>query len=196
MERLLEAKTVVIGREYLVPSMPASSLKLEPTGKPCTTLAEFIPISGVPHNDAAFGFGDDYHVHFDFRFLHDKIYDILLSTTKNDDDVQSYERKPTSVLRFPAYLGTDHSGIVERPFRCLRKPPLYQIRQCGFMLLTLQGVFSGKAVAPAKPICPHHGAILSGMTRRGCLTCPNHGLRFSAATGKMVKRRIPKYCEG
>ena len=42
-----------------------------------------------------------------------------------------------------------------------------------------------KPLGPRR-ICPHKGADLSRMpVRDGCVTCPLHGLRFDAETGRV-----------
>lgn len=174
MERINDVKDPIVGETYLVMCIRVK----------CT---DWTPVMGVPHNDAPYGFGDFWHMHYDFRFLPQDAMNELLNTAKSDPE-------PTCSVPTPMGVAFPVSDTVEARWmelKMVRPMPLFKVEACGFMLSSLQKAFRHQKIDPQHPICPHRQVCLNGTAKeRGALVCPAHGLRWHEKTGKMIAKRL------
>lgn len=169
----------VIGQTYMVRSVMAKIFSQE----------EPVPVIGTAHSDKAYGFGEDKHWHLDYRFLSERIYQGFVKQVRAEDAMYVNDKAET-VLRYVV----DHDNVdfeeraVKRPFKYLRKMPVYPIQSCNWMVEALSK-FAGKKIDPKRPVCPHRGVCLRGMqTEKNAIVCPGHGLAWDSKTGAYVDR--------
>lgn len=170
MERVDEMLTApVVGKYYLVP----------------TVLFEFHsvirpwPIMGTKHDDAEHLNFPHLHYHFDWRFIAPKM--------------SIYRRSETLQLNFGLilhYIGRELPAPIYRRRRCQRPMPLNTIFSMVPTGMALHRAWAGKdAHRDAHGlICPHRGTALGSITPQpdGSITCPLHGLKFCATTGRSI----------
>jgi hypothetical protein len=157
-----QTSPLVEGRFYLVPTVRAQWW-----GK----VADW-PVIGPLHNDGKiFHFKAD-HYHVDARFLPRrwrKLYQVFTS--------------PLSALVLPA--------PVMRRRKCVRAHLEYfvDLRRDTSPLDVLRTMFAGQQCPQGKGgwICPHQKASLGSIKPvDGIITCPLHGLRIDAASGRVL----------
>lgn len=174
-----------VGEKYLVHCLDST---MEPfNAKYAWFDFPWTPIIGVAHNDKKSGFGDFKHMHYDYRFMNDAQMSYLVGRSEADScSTASPLRFVTDDCVKPRF------GWAE--LKCLRRMPIYGLGACGFMLKTLQPEFWDARIDLENPVCPHHGVCLKNLpVRKGVVTCPAHGLRFSMRTGRMVEQKLKEW---
>jgi len=178
--------------------------------RPCVRAAwwsaveiEWVPIIGPRHEDQEFIGVKPQHFHVDYRFVPKRQRD-------GDEEgpavyrpsVPTIFRRPVNVVSplwptAPSSIDIDELG---------RYPDLpvsswYQVRRFTYTgpypaypfdrPQWLHGLYEAYRRRRLKPgmVCPHRGADLTGMVldEEGCVTCPLHGLRWNATTGKIAR---------
>lgn len=153
----------VIGQFYLVPTI---------WGRWYDTYAAW-PVIGNRHEDAEFfGFSAE-HFHIDYRFarVHKSWLRLVMSAPLHDS-FNVPTQKPT--LRRRKCLRYQH--VFDGPAK---------------IMSPFRSSFAGQQCAKGKRgwVCPHrHIALGSTPAIDGIITCPLHGLRIEAETGKVCSR--------
>jgi hypothetical protein len=151
----------IVGQLYLVPTV---------FGKFYNLVRDFVVI-GNRHEDAEFfDFGLE-HYHLDFRFFRG-----------SDPD---FYRVTSSPLH--AQGGYPLTKPVLKRRKCLREQHIFD--GPSRIMSPFRNAFEGRQCAHGKRgwVCPHrHIALGSTPAIEGVITCPLHGLRIDAETGKCL----------
>lgn len=171
----------VVGRFYLVPGVTHRFADRD----------GWFPVMGAKHEDKEhIGFAH-YHYHPDWRFMPDWAWeyytDIGEQRAFGRPLCHGHPGAPHDILPF---------GPVEyRRRRCRRAPPentIFAVQPGG---RALHRAWAGKDARPGPHgwICPHRGTALGSVPVNpdGTVTCPLHGLKFCAKTGKSVPTQPP-----
>ena len=158
----------VPGRFYMVPSV-----KFEWLGWHREMLW---PIIGPPHNDLEFFNFEDVHWHVDIRFL-------TAAHLLHAGGVNVIEGKPIPLKML------DGQRPVLRRFRCHDNIEKYHHADSP-SVQNLNSHFSGRQSIAGRHgwVCPHQNVPVGTMApdADGIITCPLHGLRIDALTGRCV----------
>lgn len=129
------------------------------------------PILGIRHTDNRFFNFEVEHYHLDMRFL-------------GRDDAHDAYSAPLS-----ARAGWPLPRPERRSFRCRRATLDYPYAD-KHPIMEINDAYAGVQARRARTgwICPHQRALLNAIPADadGVLTCPLHGLRIDAATGRCV----------
>lgn len=180
IERIEDAKEVVIGRYYNVPCVKWSPvLPLNGAHRPWWLGATPVIIGGLHDDREIIGFTDD-HWHFDWRFCPAYIWKQIVRWS---DPNWSAAAKVISIQ--------NTSGVVFRAHRkCLRGHILFPGRSTEHrspFLSKLEAAYAGTKLNCGH--CPHRGIKMTGAPlENGLLVCPGHGLSFHPETGLMTPR--------
>ena len=169
LQRVTElTQPALVGRYYLVPTIECSFLG----GR-----NRVWPVTGPLHTDAELGL-PGHHYHVDGRF-------VSLGA--------AYELRHLRDLSFAiaAQPISIFQAAVWKRRRCLRKQPIYPRQAAGGSkaFLALWAAFAGHQckTGAAGWICPHRGTALGSLpVTDGVITCPLHGLRIEAETGRVL----------
>lgn len=168
--RFIDRPTV--GKFYLVPCVVGYNEKYE--------LFYDLPILPFPHSDKNFGeVGAKIHIHFDMRFLKEKLYFMDSNNSKCVHNVHSVF-EPDGSLKDKFYL---------EPRKCYRQ-------ETGFCGLSPQRLLATQPQAMAwymsqigqsckGKICPHWKKEMIE-TKEGTWECPYHGLIGDPETEKII----------
>lgn len=195
----------VVGRRYLVPTVEYPYLSPEPSWWPL-----FFPF----HNDQEFFAFPHEHYHVDVRFLGVRKLRQMAGRPiywNGESDWpaawRTAQRSPLGARRASAYeagvtewmaakgLKTNAAGMIEPPpivWRPLAlksaEPPPYQFHDAK-QIKAMADHYGGHQCAKARTgwVCPHRDIPLGQFAPvDGIITCPLHGLRVVAATGKVL----------
>lgn len=144
----------------------------------------WLPVIGPKHSDAEVVKFPWPHWHIDWRFAPAKAWAYA-----------SAVRIPGYVYGRPIQCPNNRNEIVvlegpaDRLMKCKRPLPPYieagKISWKEDWVTELRKMFCGTKITNG--LCPHRGIPASAMIREGdVLTCPGHGLRFSATTGEAL----------
>lgn len=151
----------VVGEFYLVPIIH---------GKWYDRVADF-PVIGHRHNDIEFFDFEREHYHLDFRFFRGTGF------------------KYASTAPLHAHEGFPLGKPVLKRRKCLRDQHIFD--GPSYIMSPFRKSFAGQQCAKGKRgwVCPHrHIALGSTPAIDGIITCPLHGLRIEAETGKVCSR--------
>jgi Rieske [2Fe-2S] domain len=136
-------------------------------------VGDWVPIVGGVHSDPEIG-ADFLHAHYDRRF------------------VQRVLSSPLIVVAVRAEYGyphfPSHDTLIE-----YRRKKCWREQDKSFRNYADQVVRSLETLMPPTAkmvdfICPHRGVSLASVPqKKGCVTCPAHGLAWQVKTGKLVK---------
>lgn len=162
---------------------------------PCVKVTEWhrfkgwLPILGPFHEDAEFVKFPWMHYHLDWRFVPQRVF----------DDMSAY-RGPAyvhaSVIQCPNRMGdiTISAGPELKRMKYKRPTPAYPSSAATWLPQLTDKYVDAKIV---RGLCPHRGIPVEAMVRDGdILTCPGHGLRFSASTGRICRQANPSINSG
>ena len=176
----------IVGKFYMVPAILMMRFSW--------TKEQWWPVTGPLHTDAdPFNFPWP-HYHIDARFLTTRHAQVYLGGNRfTECPYEAHLSVPVSALssiqnRNPPYIDPPEPQL--RRMRCARTGTGYPYDISG----AVQGLrkdYAGDAArrnAEGHLICPHRGARLDQLVpdAEGVITCPLHGLRFNADTGKCV----------
>lgn len=181
----------IIGRYYLVPCVYVDHKIAEGRGRWLGPQQERVtepyrqiqtgwwPVIGPRHEDAGLGF-HPYHWHYDMRFL---AAWQMQERTRNGNDLVRIFGQPLS----------DYGGLIGPEYRrrkCARKMAVTN------RLETLRDAllphYQEATLKGPCMVCPHRGIPLASLpTIDGVVTCPGHGLKFYAATGRLIRGETP-----
>lgn len=163
-------KPPIPGKYYLVPCIQSER---EITG---FHIGEWVPIIGGLHSDPEIG-ADFLHFHYDLRFC-DRI---VAANATIVIAVHRYGQTP-----FP----TQQTPIEYRRKQC-RRANNENFRNYAYNIVrSLEALMDDKRMVDF--ICPHRGVNLASVPhKRGCVTCPAHGLAWHVETGELAK--IPTF---
>lgn len=160
----------VIGQCYSVPTVELEFLR--------TTKAW--PVMGLKHEDAEHLNFPYEHYHFDWRFMPD----FAFRQCASHDDVQRIFGR---VLH---YIDRALSAPRYRLRKCRRQMPVCTIFTTAVNGVALHRAWAGRDAihSPRGLICPHRGTALGSIapSADGTITCPLHGLKFCATTGRSI----------
>lgn len=187
--------------ELQAPPVPGQSYVV-----PCVRFrGSWWPVTGPEHDDAELGV-DERHLHFDIRFLSDtrvqQLAEEALDLLRKAADRQglgtlvaaawSTLEVAARTLEVAERLALNIVGPAceTRPRRMLCRRP-QSTRFSAWFQLMLEQRFEN-AVAQDCRTCPHRGLPLTSLPvdDEGGVTCPGHGLRWSASTGRLMPRRF------
>jgi len=159
-----------IGKMYLVPCVRAD----EKTPPRPARGSEWIPILLPFHEDSEIVNFPHWHYHLDFRFLSPRQW-------KNSGLSVVIHRRPVgddALLEF--FDGT----VTYKRRKCLREMPSFYPETKWHKELSA----AYAKIGLVKWKCPHRGLDLEGCPIvNGVVTCPGHGLRFNAKTGRVIQ---------
>ena len=164
-----------------------------------------MPVVGTVHDDAEHIRADFQHIHVDYRFLCQRDHRRLLHRTGVDDDhsgVNPVFILPISVvvpadteqpITIEEAIRSNHStekwlGVRRRPY--LGPYPEYPQGERIWWHSALTAAYADRQLIDGH-ICPHQGTDLAGIVpdHAGVVTCPLHGLRWCARTGRISGTR-------
>jgi Rieske [2Fe-2S] domain len=167
IDRLTEP--AVVGRTYLVPTVAA----MWPEGYVTAPW----PVIGPKHTDVEFLNFTWNHYHVDARFVLSRAHLKLVHKL-------AYFSTPTSDSHHPL------ADVIWQPIRMRRKMPIYPERfRWDFGIRAIAAHYAGHQCKSGKGgwICPHRNAPLGSLSPvDGVITCPLHGLRIDAVSGKVL----------
>ena len=186
-------ETPIVGRRYLRPCVRASWPRTQP---------KWIPVVGTLHKDTEHLHADFLHIHVDHRFLCDRDRQRALR------EAEDYERfdgvNPVFMIPISKVVpaGTVQTITVEEAIRSnhpvekwlsvRRRPylgpyPEYPQVERTSWRLGLTAAYADHQLTDGH-IGPHQGTDLTGIAPDddGVVTCPLHGLRWCARTGRIV----------
>jgi hypothetical protein len=158
-----------VGRFYRVPSVRVLAWR---------GFTGWLPVIGPKHEDAEVVNFPWPHFHMDWRFAPERVFGWY-------QDIRGPSYVYGAVIQCPDRHGLKvvAEGPTPKLMKCKRASPPYPADVPWIAALT-------KQFACAKLIkgaCPHRGIPVSAMIRNGdVLTCPGHGLRWSAITGEAL----------
>lgn len=182
----------VVGRFYLVPSVlwSFSSTWGEPEAlKTLQALpdAKWWPVWGRKHDDREFFKFEFKHYHLDPRFL----------TKRHWKEFEWGFRSPLGVLQGKPLNHRDLPNGPPRPqlrrMKCTSLDTTWE-HAGQKTVLAMQAAFAGKQCRASKVgiICPHQRFPLGSIAPvDGVITCPLHGLRIDAASGRVLAKAEP-----
>lgn len=121
------------------------------------------------------------HIHVDYRFM-----------TKEQLKTCHFDLKKILGGRsIPALTAKNNfPAITERPFQCLRQfyPYAFIVNDTS-LYETLEDRFVDSCLDLSCPVCPHKGMPLNSVeVINGVISCPAHGLTFSAVDGSLIRK--------
>lgn len=167
----------VIGQFYLVPTVRY----------PWRGRTADWPVFPHLHRDAKFIKFDIDHYHVDPRFLNKRDW-----RCAGDDDDEAFKTSQVSPLSSRG-AGV-HPPIIWRRRTCQRAAIPYQIGYAPW-ISDMRDHFGGQQCERARTgwVCPHWNIPLGSFPAiDGVITCPLHGLRIDAETGRVVPSAGPK----
>ena len=166
-----------------------------------TNRIRWLPILGPFHSDREHISVEFQHVHVDYRFLNIGIREQLnrLLHSHPDDPLHRVYSTPTSLVTphgFDKAVALDEihrpeidlkSWLSVRPRKYQGPYPPYPYENVSW-LHDLSEAYAERTLINDH-ICPHRGADLAGIEpdAHGVVTCPLHGLRWCARTGRIVR---------
>lgn len=187
----------VVGRMYLVPCVLVGSPKSRKVLGSNTPprgcggmLPGWWPVIGPHHEDAELLNFPFQHWHYDLRFL---------SNAQVENRGKDGFHTTSSVLSVLPRPLTNHGELespVLRPRRCMREqvdwsnhPDIKRYTTRPEALRKMERITAQKHHGLKSCMrCPHRGLPLGSMpVIDGVITCPGHGIRFHASTGKVVQ---------
>ena len=161
----------------------------------------WLPVLGPIHADREHIGADFEHLHVDYRFLNlafRRHLDNLIQDSGDIRCINSVYSTPISYVSPLGYadpvkldkihqMGIDPSSWMSvRPRKYQGPYPPYPLGYFPW-LHDLNQAYAERTLIKGT-ICPHRGTDLSGITPddAGVITCPLHGLRWLASTGKIV----------
>ncbi len=148
------------------------------------TLNVDIPILNSPHNDSEITDQKFDHTHVDYRFICDVDLERVGNHYKCFEPHGHFSRQ----VSIPALIASN-INIYKKRLQCLRHFCVENDNSHVFKVGTVQKLAEKNkySLNMESKICPHHGTNLkSCKVIDGVITCPAHGLRFSAKTGELV----------
>lgn len=170
---------LTIGRLYLVPAIWWQRERKRPL---------WWPVIGPKHEDAEFLNFPWLHYHVDVRFVN---RNHLAQHYRRFDEMPRALAKIADILAQPL----SHTGMPDAPpapqwrrMKCQRAEIIYPY---GFttQVQNINAHFAGAQCARSKAgwICPHRHAPLASIAPiDGVITCPLHGLKINAETGRVI----------
>lgn len=171
----------VVGETYYVLSYEDNSF-----------VGGFAPVLGTVHEDRAYGFGSDRHIHVDLRFLAQRDFD------RWAENAERQKCQPYDIIRLSAGTCDAFGQPQSRPMVCQRRVEAYR-RASDSPTHVLDGHFNKAKLDMKRLRCPHHGTALGSMPcveANGCrraVVCPSHGLAWDRETGEMIPSAYLKY---
>jgi hypothetical protein len=182
-----------VGEVYLTPCLDLTGCTHQelpwPSFQSYQKAMHAIPVLGNHHQDPEFRFagGEKSHYHVDMRFLEELEFKFLWNTTSNYAN------------------NNEHVSFPIVPIHFMKNPPKpsLQAKVCFRTLADFSDIRLGQGddysdfeddmekhtLNLENPVCGHHGTSLKGMcVKNGIVTCPLHGARWSATTGKYVRK--------
>ncbi len=160
----------VVGKFYLVPTIDYWFYRTR----------DWYPIMGPKHDDKEHLEFVRQHYHPDWRFMPENIYRDVTETGE-----QQIYRWPLCHIDHPTF-----GPVVYKRRKCLRIPPPNTLVPRHEKGRALHRAWLGKDARPGPHgwVCPHRGTALGSVApdAAGHITCPLHGLKFCAVTGKSV----------
>ena len=161
----------------------------------------WLPILGPIHSDREHIGADFQHVHVDYRFLNLEIRQILDDYLFDPRDMPRFNRVYSKLISHVWPLGNEapveldeihlmdihpSSWMSVRPRKYQGPYPPYPHGYFSW-LHDLSEAYAERTLINGT-ICPHRGTDLSAIMPddAGAITCPLHGLRWLASTGKIV----------
>jgi hypothetical protein len=186
----------VVGRPYLVPCVDLSIYSTQDWDY-CGFRLAFrlrmltrIPVIGHSHKDPEFpgAGGEKQHIHLDVRFMNEmelEVWDITKRTLTNDN----FNGFPTIPI-VPSFADERSLTPTLKSRYCKRLMPNYrEAAFTGEYYQAFEDRFESSKIKLDKPICPHQGTPLGGISAvDGIVSCPTHGLGFCAKSGAMVRK--------
>ena len=183
---------LVIGQIYLRPCVRTKWLIAEPS---------WIPVIGSIHSDPEHVKADFEHIHTDYRFLptaiREQVEDDLQKSNKifNIHPVyvtpisQVWPENYEQMAEIEAVIAAgvpENTWLKIQPCEYLGPYPSYPVHLTPW-IKELSKAHAGDKLIDGK-ICTHQGTDLSGIApdSNGVITCPLHGLTWSARTKKIV----------
>ena len=163
----------IVGRFYLVPTIEGSFFWKRST---------VFPVTGPLHSDADYLNFPPMHYHIDGRFLSEHCLTRLLVDRWIENLALLIAGQPITTLQ----------PVVWKRRRCLREQPAYPHERALQRPKTfgkLWAAFAGRQckAEPSGWICPHRGTALGSLpVQDDVITCPLHGLRVEAQTGRVL----------
>jgi Rieske 2Fe-2S protein len=171
IDRLMEP--AIVGRIYLVPTVRAEW--------PHGDEPDDWPVIGPKHNDVEFLNFERLHCHVDARFVRRRTHRrVVASTSWQGIPRHEYFLRPLSHPPLP--------DIVWKPLTMLREMPAYPFHD-EVAIKAIAEHYAGRQCEHGKGgwICPHRKASLGSLAPvDGVITCPLHGLRIDAASGRVL----------
>ncbi len=172
----------VLGRYYLVPAILFRWRSYGDTGNPLEGDGlQWWPVWGPKHNDLEYFNFENLHYHVDPRFLTKRLWKRfgswrepladLQATPLNHADLKDGPPKPT-LRRMKCTMVHSEWSFIDRS-----------------AVIDMNKAFAGQQARHGKRgfVCPHKLFPLGTvMPVDGVVTCPLHGLRIDAATGRCV----------
>lgn len=181
----------VVGRFYLVPAIRMDRYNRDPVSR--LSRALWWPVTGSRHSDAEFfNFPRD-HYHLDARFINGRHIDQIAGRTLRDFAMALVYSQPVSGQTY-AYGGEfPLAAPTMVRMRCARALPTYPHGDKK-TVHELNAAFAGRKAkrGPHGWVCPHRGYLLGQVPpdQDGRITCPLHGLRLYAETGKCIGHNL------
>ncbi len=151
-------------------------------------LEEYIPLTGIPHNDVEDNDIDVVHQHIDLRFCTLSLLRKLNPSVCWGDFNFDY-----TWTTFATRLDTDtiSENIFYRKMECIRllNQKNYFLPNDGMIKLEDKLEKENFNLNKNCKICPHRNTNLTTYQPvNGVITCPAHGLSFDSETGKLIRK--------
>ena len=176
----------VMGQRYLVPCVEITADDIK--GYCEGMLKGWWPVMGPEHEDARFFDFPHSHWHFDARFMSAR--QLRNRAHRSFLLGKIGQQEAVFVLTFPL---TNHGNLRAPELRrkqCLRQMPEWERTLPALPKLERVLLAEGRTLKGNCKVCPHRGFPLASLpvAADGGVTCPGHGLRWHAETGKMLQR--------
>ena len=186
MERIDDLREPpAVGRIYLVPTVRYRIYEYT---------ADW-PVIGPKHTDAEIiGFPHP-HYHMDVRFVSKRHAECLVGRSLwTARDIYMIAAAVPLSIRVPGGGIEPHPPIIYRRRKCIRAGRHPERWAPWHVDLTNAYADASIVQTPAGPVCPHKGAPLGSIApdADGVITCPLHGLRFCAKSGRCLGNETPR----
>ena len=173
MKAPIPTEQVTVGKFYMVPAVRVVDWH------GCKN--EWIAVIGPKHEDAEIIGFKWQHFHIDWRFAPRRVFDRMASIM-GGAYVHAYPIQDPDGRGDKAIL----EGPVLRRLKCKRELSGPFPRAAARWIPALEEKFACARLVNG--LCPHRGIPVSAMHRDGdVLTCPGHGLRWSATNGELIR---------
>ncbi len=159
----------------------------------------WVPVIGPEHEDAEHINFPHLHYHVDLRFVAAHAFNARLYALKWAYPGKSEEEylgrllglpvttKDADPVRFDGLVIETEVGT--RPLLCKRAMPTFP-RAIARWIPQLETAYAECQLKPGL-VCPHRGIPLADFVQPdGTVTCPGHGLRFNAVTGRLLAASV------